>query len=179
MRGYDEKTGIFKKHKYKFDEKLAKSIFGQFDPIDVVDLGCGNGKYCNFWKNLGWNIQGYEGNKNVVDGGLVKYMDLSKEQKIEKKYDLVICLEVGEHIPKEYETVFIDNLDKFTKNTLLLSWAVIGQKGKGHVNCKDNDEVISIFEKMGFMYDEKTSMLLRKNATLTWFHNTIMVFNRG
>ena len=36
-------------------------------------------------------------------------------------FDWVICLEVAEHIPKEYEETFVNNLVKATPNGIVLS----------------------------------------------------------
>lgn len=179
MANYDSKTGIFKEHKYKVDAPLAESIYTTFNPESIVDLGCGDGKYCKIWKDMGCkNVQGYEGNKKCVNNSTIKFMDLTKDNDIQEKYDLLVCLEVGEHIPHQYENIFIDNILSFAEKNIVLSWAVPGQKGKGHVNCKKNEEVISIFCGLGFYYNAYISEYLRKNSKLKWFKNTIMNFWR-
>jgi hypothetical protein len=75
--------------------------------------------------------------------------------------DLVISIEVGEHIPKEFEQVFIDNICSHTNSKLILSWAIVGQGGDGHVNCQNNDYIIAKLKEKGFEHDEYNSSVLR------------------
>jgi hypothetical protein len=109
--------------------------------------------------------------------------DLSKPVNLGARYDWVLSLEVGEHIPAEYEETFMQNLDKHSKDGIVLSWAVRGQGGDGHVNCKDNEEVIPVVCSMGYDYEiVKTKELREECATYPnvgwWFRNTLMVFRR-
>ncbi len=39
------------------------------------------------------------------------------------KYDWIISLEVAEHIPAQFESIYIDNLVKHAKEGIILSWA--------------------------------------------------------
>jgi tryptophanyl-tRNA synthetase len=95
---------------------------------------------------------------------------------LDNKFDCVLSLEVGEHIPKEYESVFIDNVCSHTNNLLIISWAVVGQGGDGHINCQNNEYVINQIESRGLLYNPLKSKELRESATIGWFKNTIMVF---
>ena len=53
----------------------------------------------------------------------IKILDLSNPLKNFKTFNLVNCTEVSEHIPKEFEGVFIDNLCKLSNDILILSWS--------------------------------------------------------
>ena len=94
--------------------------------------------------------------------------------------DFLLCLEVCEHVPKEYEQNLIHNIDKhISENGLLvLSWAIPGQGGLGHVNCQTNDYCIKLFNNLGYTYLQNDSNYLRKYASVHWFKNTIMVFKK-
>jgi len=50
-------------------------------------------------------------------------------------------LEVAEHIPKHLEERFTQTVHRHVKigGYLMLSWAVEGQGGLGHVNCRNNE----------------------------------------
>jgi len=96
-----------------------------------------------------------------------------------KMFDVVLSLEVGEHIPAEFEQQFIDNICKHAKKHLAISWAIEGQGGSGHVNCKNNNYIISKVEDRGFKFNFNDSEKIRKAATnASWFGYTIMVFDR-
>jgi 2-polyprenyl-3-methyl-5-hydroxy-6-metoxy-1,4-benzoquinol methylase len=148
----------------------------------VVDFGCGLGDYAKAFKAKGHKVEAYDGNPNTesLTGGIGKVLDLSKPFYLGKKFDVVLSLEVGEHIPKEFEEQFIDNITKHAKKHLIISWAIVGQGGDGHVNCADNEYIIGQIVDRGFKHNKKASDELRKAATnASWFANTLMVFNRA
>jgi cyclopropane fatty-acyl-phospholipid synthase-like methyltransferase len=147
----------------------------------VVDFGCGLGDYAKAFKADGYKVEAYDGNPNTetISGGIGKVLDLSKPFYLGKKFDVVMSLEVGEHIPKEFEDQFIDNITKHAKKHLIISWAVVGQGGDGHVNCANNDYIIGQIVDRGFKHNAKDSQTIRNAATnASWFGYTIMVFDK-
>ena len=184
----DKETGIWDstdlKKEHKHDIKLAESIALMFKPKKMADLGCGDGWYCYYLKvEKDWPmVHGYEGNiyelkrKHFYDD--ITIIDLSKIKYVDMFYDLVICLEVGEHIPKKHEQKFLDNVARFATKDLILSWAIPGQGGRGHFNEQPNDYIIKEMSKRGFAFDKGKAELLRKDTTYEWFRNSIMVFEK-
>ncbi len=85
---------------------------------------------------------------------------------------------MGEHLPVQYETVFIENLHRNNTKGIVLSWAIEGQGGHGHVNERNNEYVRGRFEALGYTSDPVAEFYLRQHAALGWFKNTIMVFRR-
>jgi len=173
---WDEKD-LRKGHKH--DQKLKVMLAEMFSPKAMADLGCGDGWYCRYFKeDCGWPVvHGYEG--NVPDYAVyddIMVLDLSKIRYVDIAYDLVTCLEVGEHIPKRHEQKFLDNMARFASKDLVLSWAVPGQGGRGHYNEQPNDYIIGEMEKRKFKYIEDKSNKLRESTELKWFRNTLMVF---
>jgi hypothetical protein len=145
----------------------------------LVDFGCGPAFYVNNIKDI-VEFEAYDGNPNtpLLTNGLAKVMDLSKEVNLNKKFDCVLSLEVGEHIPKEYEEIFINNLVRHTDNMIILSWAIVGQGGDGHVNCQNNDYIINQMQKRGFIYNKELSDCVRSKNVVSWFKNTFMIFEK-
>ncbi len=165
------------------DSELCKSIINFFNRnkiINVVDLGCGMGNYARSFVSEGIFCDAFDGNPNteVLTGGLGKVLDFSVPFNLNKKYDCVMSLEVGEHIPKQYESTFIQNLCNHSNGWIILSWAVIGQGGDGHVNCQNNDYIVDELSKLNFQFNLTESNNLRKYSTLSWFKDTIMVFEK-
>ena len=146
----------------------------------VVDFGCGMADYTKTFLQNQIKTDAFDGNPNtnLLTNGIASTLDLSKDFDLKKKYDCVLTLEVGEHIPKEYEAIFLDNISNHTNNFVILSWAVEGQGGDGHVNCKNNDYIINQMKLRNFTYDIENSNLLRKDSIVSWFKNTIMVFKK-
>jgi hypothetical protein len=156
----------------------------------LIDFGCGFGDYLKNLHNNGFTkLHGFEGEVRKGSPKFVKSWDLSNPIKNYKGYNSLkksayntICLEVGEHIPKQYESIFLDNITSLTTNKIILSWAIIGQLGDGHVNCMNNDEVISKMNDLGFDYLENDSMSARNSVSpriASWFLNTIMIFKKN
>ena len=165
------------------DNTLCVGIINYFirkDVKKVFDFGCGLGDYAKSFISNNFEVKAFDGNPNTekLTNGIGKVLDFSEEFNLEELADCAMSLEVGEHIPKEYEQIFLDNICRHTSSKILLSWAVVGQGGDGHVNCQNNDYVIEEMKKRGFKYDEESSMRLRSVATASWFRNTIMIFEK-
>lgn len=165
---------------HDWDRPLANEIVKMFKSSkSIVDIGCGNGGYTKNFIDNGLMCTGYDGSPLTpeITGGLCSVKDFSQPVDI-GKFELVLSLEVGEHIPERYEQVFIDNLCKTAKKFICLSWGVVGQGGLGHVNCRNNDYVIAQMAKRGFIFDIDRSEALRSVSTFPWFKNTVMVFDK-
>ncbi|MCX6990628.1 MAG: glycosyltransferase family 25 protein [Chlamydiae bacterium] len=170
-------------HEHKFDPLLAKALVNFFNKENVktvADFGCGVGDYVKTLRQQEIQCDGYDGNPESpkISGGIVKVLDLSQSFSLEKRFDWVLCLEVGEHLPKKYETTLIENLHKHNAKGIILSWAVKGQGGYGHFNEQSNDYVKDMMSRYGYENDIEAETILRHSSSLPWFKNTIMVFRK-
>jgi hypothetical protein len=169
------------------DEGLADALVDFFRnerAQDVLDLGCGDGYYVTKLRGSGIVCIGVDGNPYTAN--LLKsscyIADLTEVQNF-GMFNWVLSLEVGEHIPQEYEEVFLKNLDKHNVDGIVLSWAVRGQGGDGHVNCKDNVEVIPTVCSLGYDFEVVQTNQMRERCAKYpnigwWFRNTLMIFRR-
>ena len=157
------------------------SIMKDRDFKNAVDLGCGNGLYVRQIRDAGFKCDGFDGNPltEEMTEGIASVLDLSDVISIEK-YDLVVSLEVGEHIPSTYEETFLNNLTKTADKYIVLSWAVEGQRGTGHVNCRNNDWVIGQMEKRGFKLTDDFYKIREAVVGFKFRHfkNTILTFEK-
>lgn len=110
--------------------------------------------------------------------GSVKFLDLTIPQFGIPLYDWIISLEVAEHIPKEFELVYLDNIFRHAKEGIILSWAVPGQGGLQHINNKPLEYVIHVMEENGFYRDEHSSKKFQDSANLWWIRTNINVYRR-
>lgn len=168
---------------HHFDAPLAERLarfFKEEEATSVLDLGCGPGLYVKLLKERNIECEGYDGNPNTVQitNGLGKVADLTKPLNLGKVYDWVLCLEVGEHIPKKYEQALLDNMHLHNAKGIVLSWALKGQGGFGHFNEQNNDYVKKIMAQKGYVNDQGAEQILRTAAQFPWFKNTIMVFRK-
>jgi SAM-dependent methyltransferase len=149
----------------------------------VTDFGCGLGEYLAKLSPIVSNAIGVEG--SIPKAAKFEYIiqgDLTTDLKSKAfTSDLVISLEVGEHIPAEFMGVYLDNITNHSAKYLITSWAVRGQAGFGHVNCLDNAEIIPEFEKRGFKLlekeTEKARLIIEDKAH--WFRNTLFIFKNN
>jgi SAM-dependent methyltransferase len=170
------------------DAKLAEALLAFFEKErteDLYDIGCGDGFYTKYiLENSRIRIRGLDGNPNttLLAGPFSEVCDLSKPISFPAR-DWVLSLEVGEHIPAEFEQIFLNNLHKLNKCGIVLSWAIRGQGGDGHVNCLENEEVIERIQPLGYKLDPYASIDLRNKCaeypeTGWWFRNTLMIFRK-
>lgn len=177
-RGYWQADDINHYYDESFSIEL-NSIVSKYSSI--VDFGCGNAGYAKYIYNNNKDtvVDAFDGNPNVksLTGGFGKVLDLSWPFDLKRHYDVVICLEVAEHIPKKYEDIFLKNIINHCGKLLILSWANVGQGGKGHVNEQDEQYVVNKISDRNFTLATDLTYNLRKSATICkWFKNTIMVF---
>ena len=179
------------------DENLAKGILDfiydetchyEEEPcehISIIDIGCGDGFYTKYLNNYGVDCEGYDG---AITGRKCKVVDFSLPHAfLETRfmtYDWVLCLEVGEHIPKEFEQIFLDNLISFNPDVIILSWSIPEYGGDGHVNSRPNEYIINEMEKRNYVFDKKSTNFLREYPAkyphpCYWFRQTLMCFRRN
>jgi SAM-dependent methyltransferase len=150
-------------------------------PKSVVDFGCGVGSFLYELRNLGvQEILGIDGtylddNILMVPEEFILKCDLSKEIKLERKYDLCISLEVAEHIDSASAEIFISNLTN-SADVILFSAAIPGQGGTHHVNEQWPTYWAKIFEKRGFVAIDCIRPLIwdNENVDPVYSQNTII-----
>lgn len=180
--GYWE--GLEASSQHVYDSTLGISLANFFKGENVkslVDFGCGMGNYVKTFQDNDINAVGFDGNPNTPEltKNLCKVLDLSVPTKFDEQFDWVMSLEVGEHLPPQFEDIFIQNLHNNNKYGIVISWAVKGQGGHGHFNEQNNDYIKSKICELGYVNDIKSENNLRKDSTLRWFKNTIMVFRKS
>lgn len=175
--------GVEANREHVFDRSLARALVEFFQSekaTSIVDFGCGKGDYVKTFLANNIPSDGFDGNPETpsLSDGVASVLDLSEPVSINKEYDWVLSLEVGEHLPKQYETIFIENLHKHNTKGIVLSWAIKGQGGYGHFNEQNNDYIKSILASYGYENDLEAEKKLRECSSLRWFKNTVMVFRR-
>ena len=85
-------------------------------------------------------------------------------------------VEVGEHIPAPFEYAFMKNLLKSAGKMVILSWAVLGQGGIGHVNEQTAEQIVQKMRAWGWAKDEILTMDLKTAATIGYIKRNVQVF---
>ena len=173
---------LVERDEWWFDEPLAAALARFFQGKTVGDFGAGIGRYAEFLNAHGVDCRGYDAIPGIdaLTGGRVVHFDLcpASPETLSRTFDWVLCLEVMEHIPAELESVALANLDRLNTCGLVISWAVPGQGGQGHVNEQPNRHAIGWFTARGYAHDGNSQQLLRRGARIDWFKSSLMVFRR-
>lgn len=124
-------------------------------PQTVVDVGCGEGWWAKRFAALGCEVHGvdgpWDGAGSVLGVERFTALDLGTQRcLLGQKYDLVVCLEVAEHLPPERAEEFISDLCRYATAGVLFSAAIPGQGGVGHVNCRWPSYWAELFERYGW-----------------------------
>jgi len=162
------------------DYALAKFLSEFLRDKHVASFGDGPGVYKEFILNLN-QVKSYDAFDGAPFAELttnnnVKFLDLSVPIYHLKRYDWVISLEVAEHIPAEYESVYLDNLVRHSVEGIILSWAQVGQGGHSHVNTRNFPYIKEKMEARGFIHDPKSSEVFRNVSAFSWFKTNINVY---
>jgi SAM-dependent methyltransferase len=105
----------------------------------VVDVGCGNGDWLSAFADRGVaDLLGVEGPGSdpslmSIDRSQIVIRDLTEPLTLDRRFDLAVCLEVGEHLEESSAPVLVASLVRLAP-VILFSAAIPGQGGHHHVN---------------------------------------------
>jgi hypothetical protein len=182
FQGWCSRISGRKSNKHGTDETLVKSLSQFLAGKRVASFGDGPGLYKEKIEVLN-QVKSYE----AFDGApfaetttenRVSFLDLSVPIYHLDKYDWIVSVEVAEHIPKEFENIFIDNLARHAKEGVIMSWANVGQTGTSHVNERNFDYVKAKMEARGFVRDVQSSEYFQKNSAFPYFKRNLQVWRK-
>jgi hypothetical protein len=147
----------------------------------LFDFGCSSGYYLRYISENTQNmnligVEPYISERNNYFDNIASY-DLAMPFFLGKKGS-VMCLEVLEHIPQEFESSALDNIENHCDEYLFMSWAVPGQGGHGHFNEKHFVDVIAIFEDRGFQLMVEETNEAKSVAVIPWLKSNFAIFKK-
>jgi hypothetical protein len=163
---------------------ITRLVMGLVPVRSVVDFGCADGTWLTSWKALGVaEIIGLDGNFTGTSKlGADEYLrrDLSSAIDLGRRFDLVQCLEVAEHLPAERAGTLIDNLLRHGK-VVLFSAAPPGQGGIGHINEQPLEYWRALFQARGCeVYDCVRPAIAAGTGIPPWYrYNTLLFVERS
>lgn len=135
--------------------RIVPKVLEIIQPSSVIDVGCGTGMFLATFREHGIeDVQGIDGAYVPRDLLVIpreKFMPLDLNQPLthDRTYDLVVCLEVAEHLSPQSAADFIASLTRLG-STILFSAAIPYQGGTGHLNEQWPEYWADLFKQHGF-----------------------------
>lgn len=132
---YEEFTGLSQRSA----SVLIPLLLHTLPMRSALDVGCGQGFFLAELQRQGIDdILGIEGDwaRSVplrISRELYRFADLRTAVDIGRSFDLVLCLEVAEHLEREWADTIVETLTRHG-SAICFSAAVPGQGGTHHVN---------------------------------------------
>jgi hypothetical protein len=156
-------------------KRFAAFIVPLLGVKSVLDVGCGRGAWLREWQNAGASlVHGIDGPYVQKESLLIPAedftaIDLSKAFALGRRYDLVTCLEVAEHIPRSTSETFISSLVAHS-DLILFSAATPGQGGENHINERPLSFWQRAFAVHGYVaFDAIRPQFVRDQCVEPWY----------
>lgn len=164
-----------------FAARLAQWIDQTFEPMEVLDVGCGPGIYVKAMNDEGINAVGID-----IDSRIKNRENVFQESLFEtkRKSELVLCLEVAEHINSDLSDQIVESIIGTIKPGGALIWSAAhpGQGGVGHINCQPKEFWEDKFLTKGLVRNLTLEKLMieyiKSDYHMGWFAQNAMIFER-
>jgi SAM-dependent methyltransferase len=175
-------------YRYQRDGSLRSArlilpvVYAAMTPQSVLDIGCGAGAWLRAYTELGVpDVVGVDG--DYVERSILLFdekrfvpQDISQPFSLNRRFDLVQCLEVAEHIPPSSSESLVDNLVRHG-NRVLFSAAFPGQGGEDHINERPYEYWRDLFAARGYrLLDFVRPRIASLLGVEPWYRYNILFF---
>jgi SAM-dependent methyltransferase len=163
-------------------ERIVPLLRQELAPLSVLDVGCGQGAWLAVWQNHGVeDVFGVDG--SYVDRSRLLFAperfcahDLQHGFDLARRFSLVQCLEVAEHLPARGAEPLIDSLTRHGE-VIVFSAAPPGQGGHDHVNERSYEYWRELFFRRGYLpLDWLRPRILSDAAIDPWYRHNILLY---
>jgi hypothetical protein len=178
----------FEWHKSHGDKTTSSAetiidIIARFVDIDdVLDVGCGDGRWLSVCRAKGAAaIAGVDGpwtdlDRLLIPADTVTIHELSESFDLRRRFSLAISLEVAEHVGERSAEVFIDNLVRHS-DVILFGAAIPYQGGFRHINEQWQSYWSGLFNARGFgTYDVLRSQVWDDANVHFWYRQNAIIY---
>lgn len=178
---YNEMLDANAEARYESARTVLSPLFKMFSPSSVLDVGCGHGAWLRVARELGADVVfGVDGpwvdpESLKIPKTFFRAHALETPLDLKQRYDLVISIEVAEHLPEAAADTFVETLTSHG-DVILFSAAIPFQGGVNHVNEQWQDYWAQKFSGRGYLAvdcvrgphwsDERVFWWIRQNCIL-------------
>ena len=156
-------------------------------PIEsVLDVGCAHGTWLKEWQASGvQDVHGVDGEYVDVAGLAIlpcefTSADLSYPVSLNRTFDLVQSLEVGEHITPSASATFVEGIVEHSRGVVLFSAAPPGQGGEFHINERPYEFWRALFRSHNFFPFDYVRPLISEDRSISfWYRLNTLLYIRS
>lgn len=151
--------------------------WGPFESI--LDVGCGTGTWLRAAEEVGvgelWGLDGISIDQLAFTarGANFETRDFTKPFDLGRTFDIIICLEVAEHLPEIAADVLIESICRHG-SLVFFSAACPWQSGERHLNCQWPSYWQRLFNRHGFACSDDIRLLIWENRDIEpWYRQNM------
>jgi SAM-dependent methyltransferase len=164
---------------------ITSILYRQLKVDSVLDVGCARGTWLRAWANLGVvELHGVDGsyvNSQTLEvpARMFTAVDLNDSFDLDRQFDLVQSLEVGEHIRESASEAFVESIVRHARAYILFSAAPPGQGGEHHINEQPYEFWRRKFEKRDFVTVDAVRPSIATDRKISyWYRYNSLLFVR-
>ena len=172
----------FRDLSYSSAREVVPLILRLMPVTSVCDVGCGDGTWLRVFRDEGvTDVLGIDGEyvtRDLLQIPVANFqpMDLGQEVRLQRSFDLVISLEVAEHLSEGRAVGFVEDLTRLAP-VVLFSAAIPGQGGTDHVNEQWQTYWTAIFSDHDYIVCDVIRPKIWWNRRIAyWYRQNTLVF---
>ena len=162
-------------HNLVAPREIVPLIMRLVQPKSVLDVGCGTGTWLKVFEENG--VTDYIGvDGNHVDQTILRIQqehfvahNLQHPLRLNRKFDLVVSLEVAEHLEEQFSDQFVESLIAHGE-IILFSAAIPFQGGQNHLNEQWPEYWQEKFGRHGFSFHDQIRPEIWENKNVDWWY---------
>ena len=160
---------------------IVPLVIELIQPSSIIDIGCGNGAWISIFREHGIeDVIGVDGDwvkPEMLLFSTEKFIsgDLERPFRVNRQFDLVISLEVAEHLPPDSAETFLDSLTRLGP-VILFSAAIPFQGGTNHLNEQWPSYWADLFLSKGYVAVDCLRRRIWDNDQIDWWYAQNIMF---